>query len=104
MEYSNRLSKIKELLPSDKSSITISYEDLLKFHLPPVHYDDDEMCLLECRTACDQQEYCNIIRKSVRIAEYIQKQIGVKDNLFKFVQKPMVVGSMKENTKLFCLG
>ena len=103
IEYFNRLSKIIDLLPPDMSSTTICFEDLLKFHLPPVHYEEDEMCLLECRTACGQQEYCNIIRKSVRIAEYIQHQIGAKDQLFKFLQKPMVVGSMKENTKLFCL-
>ena len=101
-EYVNRIKMISELLPDDRNTTIVTFDDLLEFHVPPVHIDDDE--LMECRKTCSQPEYCGNIKKAVRIAEYIKEQLGVKDDLFKLMKKPMVLGSMRENTKLFSLG
>ena len=95
---------ISELLPDDRNTTIVTFDDLLEFHVPPVHIDDDELTSLECRQTCSQHEYCGNIKKAVRIAEYIKEQLGVKDDLFKLMKKPMVLGSMRENTKLFSLG
>ena len=103
-EYVNKIKMISDLLPADRNSTIVNFEDLLKFHVPPVHIDQDELILLECRKACSQSEYCGNIRKAIRIAEFIKKQLGFKDDLFKLIKKPMVLGSMRENTKLFNLG
>ena len=103
-EYVNRIKMISELLPDDRNTTIVTFDDLLEFHVPPVHIDDDELTSLECRQTCSQHEYCGNIKKAVRIAEYIKEQLGVKDDLFKLMKKPMVLGSMRENTKLFSLG
>ena len=103
VEYCDRFSKITAMLPADRSTTTISYEDLLKLHMAPVHIDDHELCLMECLMSCSQKQMCRNIRNALRIAEFIKEQLGVKDRLFKTLQKPNVVGSLRENSRLFSL-
>ena len=103
VEYCDRFSKITAMLPADRSTTTISYEDLLKLHMAPVHIDDHELCLMECLMSCSQKQMCRNIRNALIIAEFIKEQLGVKDRLFKTLQKPNVVGSLRENSRLFSL-
>ena len=105
IDYTENMSLIKDLLPKDesKAQATIAYDDLFKFHMPPVHFEDYEMSLRECRTSCIQQESCKNIRNVLRIAEYIKSQLGMQDRLFQTLKKPLVVGSLRENTRLFSL-
>ena len=79
----------------------ISFTSLLtEFKIPEVHYDIDSNCPLDC----EQTEDCFIIRGAHRIAHKIVERIGSMDKIFSFLQKPILVGSLKENSRVFFLG
>ena len=96
-EYCDKISMITAKLPRDRKTFTVSYEDLLKLHMDPVHVEG------MCDQFCRQQESCRNIRNAIRIAEYIKDELGVRERLFKTIKKPIVIGSLKENTRLFSL-
>ena len=79
----------------------ISFTTLLnKFKIPVVHYDIDSQCPLDC----EQTEECSIIRGAHCIAHKIVERIKSIDKIFSFLQKPILVGSLKENSRVFFLG
>ena len=79
----------------------ISFNNLLaEFKIPEVHYDIDS----NCPSSCKQIEDCSIIRGAHRIAHKVVERIGSMDKIFTFLQKPILVGSLKENSKVFFLG
>ena len=79
----------------------ISFISLLnEFKIPEVHYDIDS----NCTSICKQTEDCSIIRGAHRIAHKIVKRIGSMEKIFAFLQKPILVGSLKENSRVFFLG
>ena len=79
----------------------ISFTTLLtEFKIPVVHYDIDS----NCPTNCEQTEDCSIIRGAHRIAHKVVERIKSMDQIFKFLQKPILVGSLKENSRVFFLG
>ena len=96
VDYCDKNSQVKALLDGGKT-ITVAFDELLKFHMNEVHYGG------ECGQYCLQKESCQNIRKTVRIAEYIKDQLGKQEKLFKFIKKPTVVGSLRENSRLFSL-
>ena len=79
----------------------ISFTKLLaEFKIPVVHYDIDS----NCPSSCKETEDCSIIRGAHRTAHKIVDRIGSKDKIFSFLQKPILVGSLKENSRVFFLG
>ena len=90
---SNKLLKIKKT----------SFENLLNdFKIQEIHYKSEfnPRCLLRCH----QKDKCEIARKACQVAEHIVKDLRTADCLFEFVESPFVVGSTKENTKIFSMG
>ena len=96
-EYSDKISMITAMLPRDRKTFTVSYKELLKLQTDPVHVEG------MCDQFCRQQESCQNIRNAVRIAEYIKDELGVRERLFKTLKKPRVIGSLRENSRLFSL-
>ena len=89
----NQLLKIKK----------ISFQNLLNnFKIQEIHYKSEfnPRCLLRCH----QKDKCYIAKKACQVAEYIVEKLRSADRLFKFVESPFVVGSTKENTKIFSMG
>ena len=79
----------------------VSFTSLLtKFKIPVVHYDIDSTC----PSNCEQTEDCSIIRGAHRISHEIVEKIRSIDKIFSFLQEPVLVGSLKENSRVFCLG
>ena len=79
----------------------VSFTNLLsEFKIPEVHYNIYKNCPLDC----EQTEDCSIIRGAKRIAHKIVERIGSMDKIFAFLQKPILVGSLKENSRVFFLG
>ena len=79
----------------------ISFTKLLaKFKIPEVHYGIDS----NCTSNCEQTEDCSIIRGAHRIAHKVVERIKSMDKIFSFLQKPILVGSLKENSRVFFLG
>ena len=79
----------------------ISFTKLLtEFKIPVVHYEIDN----NCPSNCEQTEDCSIIRGAHRIAHKVVERIGSMDKIFALLQKPILVGSLKENSKVFFLG
>ena len=79
----------------------ISFNNLLtEFKIPVVHHDIDRNCPLDC----EQTEDCSIIRGAQCIAHKIVERIKSMDKIFSFLQKPILVGSLKENSRVFFLG
>ena len=77
----------------------ISFVNLLNdFKIQEIHYNS------ECNLGCHQKDKCVIARKACQVAEYIVEKLRSADRLFKFVESPFVVGSTKENTKIFSMG
>ena len=77
----------------------ISFSKLLnEFKIPKVHYDG------ACSSSCQQKEDCSIIREAQQIAHKIVERIGSMDKIFALLQKPILVGSLKENSRVFFLG
>ena len=86
---SNKLLKIKKT----------SFENLLNdFKIQEIHYKS------ECNLRCHQKDKCYIAREACEVAKYIVKDLRTADRLFEFVESPFVVGSTKENTKIFSMG
>ena len=79
----------------------ISFNNLLsEFKIPVVHYAIEE----NCPTNCEQIEDCSIIRGAHRLAHKVVESIKSKDKIFVFLQKPILVGSLKESSRVFFLG
>ena len=77
----------------------ISFVNLLNdFKIQEIHYKS------ECNLGCHQKDKCEIARKACQVAEHIVKDLRTADCLFEFVESPFVVGSTKENTKIFSMG
>ena len=85
---STQLLKIKKL----------SFKNLLNnFKIQEIHYKSD--------CGCHQKDKCDFARKACQVAEYIVEDLRTADRLFNFVESPpFVVGSTKENTKIFSMG
>ena len=100
----DKMPKSKEFeLVSTKSThllqMNASYKNLLAaFKIQEIHYEK------KCDLGCSQKEKCEIARKACQVAEYIVKDLRTADSLFKYVERPFVVGSTRENTKIFCIG
>ena len=76
-----------------------SYKMLLSaFKIQEIHYKT------KCDLECGQKEKCEIAKKACKVAEYIVEDLRTADRLFNFVESPFVVGSTKENTKIFSIG
>ena len=73
---------------------------LTEFKIPVVHYDIDS----KCPSSCEQTEDCSIIRGAHRIAHKVVDRIKSMDKIFAFLQKPILVGSLKEDSRVFFLG
>ena len=83
-------------LVDDKGDV--SFTSLLtEFKIPVVHYDIDS----NCPSNCEQTDDCSIIRGAYRIGHKIVESIGLMDKIFAFLQKPILVGSLKENSRVF---
>ena len=79
----------------------VSFTKLLsEFKIPEVHYDIDS----NCPSSCEQTEDCSIIRGAYHIAQKVVERIGSMDKIFTFIEKPILVGSLKENSRVFFLG
>ena len=77
----------------------VSFNNLLaEFKIPEVDYGRN------CPPNCKQTEDCSIIRGAYRIAHKVVERIGTIDKIFAFLQKPILVGSLKENSRVFFLG
>ena len=99
-----------DLLSKTGETIIVSFEDLLQFHLPELHYqlardrDDDLGSLVPCHHFCPTREMCGVMQRASLISDYIRIQLGKKIQLFKLIKPPIVCGSLKEATRLFVFG
>ena len=79
----------------------ISFNHLLtEFKIPVVHYEIEDNCPL----ICNQTDDCSIIRGAHCVAHKVVERIKSFDKIFAFLQKPILVGSLKENSRVFFLG
>ncbi len=86
-------------LADNKGEIT--FTNLLnEFKIPVVHYDIEK----DCPPNCEQTEDCSMIREANRIAHKVVQSIKSKDKIFAYLQKLILVGSLKENSRVFYLG
>ena len=77
----------------------VTFKDLLgKYKIDVIHYNS------ECDSECSQKKFCDFSRKSYDIGKWIVKDLQSSDRLFKLVDSPFVVGSTKEQTKIFSIG
>ena len=78
-------------LVDDKGEI--SFTSLLsEFKIPVVHYDIDS----NCPSNCEKTEDCSMIRGANCIAHKVVERIKSMDKI--------LVGSLKENSRVFVLG
>ena len=88
----------------------VKFEDLLKLKLPEVHYNighenkRDVGHLVPCPAPCPRPDTCRTMQTPLLIADYIRVQLGKKEKLFASIPPPFVVGSLKENSRLFFFG
>ena len=93
-EFEFDSTKSTQLLKIDQS-----YKSLLEsFKIQEIHYKT------KCDRGCRQKDKCEIARKACQVAEYIVEELRTADRLFNFVESPFVVGSTKENSKIFSMG
>ena len=93
-EFEFDSTKSTQLLKIDQS-----YKSLLEsFMIQEIHYKT------KCDRGCSQKDKCKIARRACKVSEYIVKDLRTADCLFKFVESPFVVGSTKENSKIFSMG
>ena len=80
-----------------------AFKNLLNhFKIQEIHYNPHNN---ECSLGCHQKDKCDFARKACKVAEYIVEDLRNADRFFNFVESPpFVVGSTKENTKIFCMG
>ena len=98
-EFDFDQTKSKKLLEMICERGHVTFKDLLcKYKIDVIHYDG------ECDPQCSQKRFCDFSRKSCHIAKWIVKDLQSSDRLFNLVNKPFVVGSTKEQTKIFCFG
>ena len=77
----------------------VTFKDLLdKYKIDLIHYNR------KCDPECSQKMFCDFSRKSCDIGKLIVKDLPSSDRLFKLVDSPFVVGSTKEQTKIFSIG
>ena len=95
MEFEFDSTRSTQLLKNDKS-----YKSLLEsYKIQEIHYKT------KCDRGCRQKDKCDFARKACQVAEYIVEDLRTADRLFNFVESPpFVVGSTKENTKIFSMG
>ena len=102
--------KLSALLSKTGETIIVSFEELLQFHLPELHYqlardrDEDLGSLVPCDHSCPTKKWCGLLQKALLISDYIRIQLGRKIQLFKLIKPPIVCGSLKEATRLFVFG
>ena len=93
-EFEFHSTKSTQLIKMEKS-----YGFLLSaFKIQEIHYKT------KCDLECGQKEKCEIARKACKVAEHIVNDLRTADRFFDFVESPFVVGSTKENTKIFSMG
>ena len=98
-EFEFDQTKSKKLLEMICEKGHVTFKDLLgKYKIDVIHYNR------ECDPKCSQKMFCNISRKSCDIGKWIVKDLQSSDRLFKLVDSPFVVGSTKEQTKIFSIG
>ena len=79
----------------------IHFSRLLKeFKIQEVHYDIHS----KCPSNCSQQENCEIIRGAYKVAHTIVDKLRSRDPLLANLGGPILVGSLKENSRVFHLG
>ena len=79
----------------------IPFSRLLKeFKIPEVHYDIHS----KCPSNCSQQENCEMIRRAYKVAYTIVDKLRSTDSLLAHLGEPVLVGSLKENSRVFHLG
>ena len=79
----------------------IPFSRLLKeFMIPEVHYDIKS----KCPSSCNQQENCEMIREAYKVAHTIVDKLRSRDPLLAYLGEPILVGSLKENSRVFHLG
>ena len=71
----------------------------MKVLQPAVHFAEKK-----CPAKCSIQEDCGVLRSCSDIAKIIVEKLGEKDGLWGLLDKPFVVGSLKEGTRIFSLG
>ena len=99
-EYTSspKTDELLEIL-SDSDNGTVTYHELLKkFKVPDIHYNCD------CPSSCQEKDSCNMARKALKISRFIVKALNSRDCFSNLVDSPFVVGSTKEQTKVFSLG
>ena len=106
--------KILDLLsPRRGTTVEVPFKKLLQFLLPELHYQlvrednlgyDELGSLKPCNAFCPTEEMCGVMQKAALVADYIRLQLGRKEALFKKIKPPVVVGSLKEATRLFKFG
>ena len=89
---------IEEVLKKVGAKGFISFEEIMQYHKKDVHYKR------KCPRDCHQKEHCNVMRKCFQFSEKIVHELRSRDGLLRHLQKPFVVGSLKEGTRLFSLG
>ena len=94
-EFEFDSTKLTQLLKIDKS-----YKSLIEsFKIKEIHYKT------KCDRGCCQKDKCDFARKACQVAEYIVEDLRTADRLFNLVESPpFVVGSTKENSKIFSMG
>ena len=89
-------------VPGKNNKKLVKYEELLKeLHVKPVHYKPEEV--KTCEDQCPQQNCCACIRDVINLLDQIMEKMSEKFPIFKDV-KIIVVGSLKEQTKIGGLG
>ena len=79
----------------------IPFSKLLKeFMIPEVHYDIKS----KCPSSCSQQENCEMIKGAYKVAHTIVDKLKSTDSLLAYLREPILVGSLKENSRVFHLG
>ena len=73
---------------------------LNEFKIPKVHFDIDSNCPKDC----NQEENCEMIRVAYTLAHKIVDELRSRDPLLALLAKPILVGSLKENSRVFYLG
>ena len=94
--YVENIGKVKKNVPKDMfgKEEKVDFKTMIKeVGAPTVHYHK------ECEERCPQTQKCLYIRQSLNFISELFKDVAVGTPLFRDLTR-MVVGSMKENTKI----
>ena len=94
--YFQEFAKMQALLKENDfgGDVILSFKLLLKrMHVKKNHYDQD------CPSDCEQWENCQAVREIIKLIEYMLEEIAKYFPIFKNTAV-VVVGSLKENTKI----